>query len=238
MPKKKRNVVKRSRAKTKRKKVTKRSVKKLSAFEVLKRNLQGKKISKADSDRFNTLMFDVLRYALAMLFVSAIIIGVTEFRVDQRPLNNAVLLNAKLYLTALGYDSSHIWFGPYTGKDPVLVIPCASNGNYKGCISETCMFDAVITNECNGYIGYLTLLGFILAYPRIRWRDRFVGLSMGLVSVYWANVLRLTSISMVMRDVGCNMFDLWHLTIWREGMILWVLAFWVLWMQSLQKKKR
>ncbi|MBN1157399.1 hypothetical protein JXA85_07285, partial [Candidatus Woesearchaeota archaeon] len=92
-----------------------------------------------------------------------------------------------------------------------------------------------IINECNGYVGYLAIIGLVFAYPRISWKERFRGIVIGMAFVYWMNVMRLISMAMAMNDISCWLFDFVHIFIWREGMIVGTLLIWAVWMMTLKE---
>ncbi|MCD6229392.1 MAG: exosortase/archaeosortase family protein [Candidatus Diapherotrites archaeon] len=91
------------------------------------------------------------------------------------------------------------------------------------------VFRSSIVRECVGYISILAVIGLIVGYPFAGFRKKLFGLLIGVPLIYFANVVRITTIMMGVHDIGYWVFDLFHIFIWREGMILVSLGIWFFW---------
>ena len=98
-------------------------------------------------------------------------------------------------------------------------------------------FRSSIVRECVGYISIFAIIGLILGYPFASFRKKMIGLMVGAPIIYFANVIRITTIMMGVHDLGFWVFDLFHIFIWREGMILIALGVWFLWTRMPEKLK-
>lgn len=188
-----------------------------------------------EKEDFVPLCMDIIRYSLIMSSIAIFVLLFHTSQMTLRPLNEAVSYNTVFFLNSLDYYAEYIPQGPYEGNDPIIKTICQSQGYYNECKDEICTFEQVIINECNGYVGYLAIIGLVFAYPRISWKERFRGIVIGMAFVYWMNVMRLISMAMAMNDISCWLFDFVHIFIWREGMIVGTLLIWAVWMMTLKE---
>ena len=84
-----------------------------------------------------------------------------------------------------------------------------------------------VAEECSGF-ELLGLLGAaMIAYP-VSWRRRLTGLALLVPFVFTLNVVRVASLSLVLA-YHPSAFDVLHTFVWQGLLILFALAYWVLW---------
>ncbi len=91
-------------------------------------------------------------------------------------------------------------------------------------------FSIRIIRECTAESSVILLVAAILAYP-CTWRDRAIGLALGVPCVLLLNLVRLTSLFWV-GLVRRELFETAHLVVWQSLMVLAVVGLWLLWTQK------
>ncbi len=91
-------------------------------------------------------------------------------------------------------------------------------------------FALQVIRECTAESPLVLLLAAILAYP-CGFREKLVGLAVGVPGILLLNVVRLASlfwIGLVRRDL----FDTAHVLVWQSLMVLAVVGLWLLWVRQ------
>lgn len=91
------------------------------------------------------------------------------------------------------------------------------------------LFEVQIIPECVGWIGIFAVSALVIAYPRVPWRKRAVGLLITLPTMYVINVLRLVTSVYSAYIGGIRTFEFTHNTLWKATLILCALGLWMVW---------
>jgi exosortase H (IPTLxxWG-CTERM-specific) len=92
-------------------------------------------------------------------------------------------------------------------------------------------FAVSIERGCNGVEATLVLLAAILAFPA-PWKNKFIGLGVGIVAVQGLNVVRVISL-FYLGQWNFKVFEWAHLYVWQALIMLDVLVVWLLWVRTL-----
>jgi exosortase H (IPTLxxWG-CTERM-specific) len=94
-------------------------------------------------------------------------------------------------------------------------------------------FAVSIERGCNGVEATLVLLAAILAFPA-PWRNKAIGLAIGIVAVQGLNVVRIISL-FYLGQWNEHVFQWAHLYLWQALIMLDVLVVWLLWVRTLPR---
>jgi exosortase H (IPTLxxWG-CTERM-specific) len=92
-------------------------------------------------------------------------------------------------------------------------------------------FAVSIEAGCNGIEATIVLVAAIFAFPA-RWRDRLVGLAIGIAAVQGLNVVRVISL-FYLGQWNMRVFEWAHLYVWQALIMLDVLVVWLVWVRLL-----
>jgi len=95
-------------------------------------------------------------------------------------------------------------------------------------------FGITIEAGCNGIEAAIILLAAVLATPAT-WRQRLIGLALGLTTVQALNILRIISL-FYLGQWNRTAFDWAHLYVWQALIMLDVLLVFLLWLRLLSKQ--
>lgn len=88
-------------------------------------------------------------------------------------------------------------------------------------------FAVHIIEECTGIYEVLIFCAAVLAYPTI-WKDKWLGLGLGIPLLYLFNVLRI-GVLLLVGKFQPEYFDFMHLYFWQATLILMITSVWLLW---------
>ena len=94
----------------------------------------------------------------------------------------------------------------------------------------------VVITECTGL--YTTIIYFsIIGADPARFRDKALGLLIGIPSIHILNLARMVFISLVLYHRP-GLFDLFHGYLWQVGFVIFMLLLVILWMGKIAKPQR
>jgi exosortase H (IPTLxxWG-CTERM-specific) len=99
--------------------------------------------------------------------------------------------------------------------------------------STTNGFAVSIEAGCNGVEATIVLLAAILAFPA-PWKNKLVGLAIGVVAVQGLNVVRVISL-FYLGQWDRQWFEWAHLYVWQALIMLDVLIVWLVWVRTLPR---
>jgi exosortase H (IPTLxxWG-CTERM-specific) len=127
------------------------------------------------------------------------------------------------WTTALAHASAQmVQLFDGTARAEGIVLRSLSNG-----------FAVSIERGCNGVEATLVLLAAILAFPA-PWRNKAIGLAIGVLAVQGLNVVRIISL-FYLGQWNERVFEWAHLYLWQALIMLDVLVVWLLWVRTLPR---
>ena len=93
-----------------------------------------------------------------------------------------------------------------------------------------------IESGCNGVEATIVLVAAILAFPA-PWKNRLVGLAVGIAAVQGLNVIRVISL-FYLGQWDIDVFEWAHLYVWQALIMLDVLIVWLIWVRTLADGRR
>lgn len=100
-------------------------------------------------------------------------------------------------------------------------------GRADGGLVTSTIFSAQIIPECTGVFPTLLLVAAVLAYP-CGWRDKLLGIALGVPTMMFINVVRLVTLFYV-GYWRPDVFEAAHLVVWQSLMIFFTVAVWLGW---------
>ncbi len=89
----------------------------------------------------------------------------------------------------------------------------------------------LISWDSTGWKSMYALAALVMATPVKDWHRKIRFLFIGVLLVFLINYLRITSTILISLRFGFQYFDVIHLFLWREGLILAVVAIWYVWLR-------
>ena len=102
--------------------------------------------------------------------------------------------------------------------------------NADGTILWSDTFAVNVVAECTAVGPLIVFMGTVVTYPSA-WRDKAVGLLMGLVVLSAVNLARIASLFWI----GSNypqQLDVAHLLVWQTAMIVLAILVWLVWVEA------
>ena len=96
-------------------------------------------------------------------------------------------------------------------------------------------FAVSIESGCNGIEASIVLVAAILAFPA-PWRNKLLGLLVGIVAVQGLNIVRVISLFYI-GQWSLRVFDWAHLYVWQALIMLDVLIVWLVWVRTLPRSR-
>lgn len=87
-----------------------------------------------------------------------------------------------------------------------------------------------ISWDSTGWKSMYAVAALILATPISKFSRRMKFAALGTAIIFFINFLRVTTTILISARFGFNYFDIVHTVLWREGLILAVVAVWLVWM--------
>jgi exosortase H (IPTLxxWG-CTERM-specific) len=88
-------------------------------------------------------------------------------------------------------------------------------------------FSVQIITECTGLFESVILVSAILAY-QATWRERLLGIVLGVGTLYLMNVLRIAFLLVVGRHAP-DFFEFAHVYFWQTLLAIFITAIWLVW---------
>ncbi len=89
-----------------------------------------------------------------------------------------------------------------------------------------------VSFDSTGWKSLYALIALALAVPRINLYEKLKFLIVGLPILFALNILRILTTILVALEFGLQYFDMVHLFLWREGLIIAVVVLWYLWLRK------
>lgn len=89
-----------------------------------------------------------------------------------------------------------------------------------------------ISWDSTGWKSMYTLIALVLATPTFKLAKRFTFLLYSVPTIFFLNFLRIVTTILFAINYGFEYFELLHMLIWREGMILAVVILWFLFLKG------
>lgn len=96
--------------------------------------------------------------------------------------------------------------------------------------SKVSGFGVSIEAGCNGVEAAIILIAGMLAFPS-SWKQKLVGIAIGIVAVQGVNLLRIISL-FYLGQWSVHAFEFAHLYLWQALIMLDVLVVWLLWVRA------
>jgi exosortase H (IPTLxxWG-CTERM-specific) len=88
-------------------------------------------------------------------------------------------------------------------------------------------FSVQIITECTGLFESVILVSAILAY-KATWRERLLGIVLGVGTLYLMNVLRIAFLLVVGRHAP-DLFEFAHVYFWQTLLAIFITVIWLVW---------
>lgn len=88
-----------------------------------------------------------------------------------------------------------------------------------------------ISWDSTGWKSMYAIASLIIATPISRISRRIKSATIGIAIIFFVNYLRILTTIMISANFGFRLFDIIHTVLWREGLILVVVAVWFIWMR-------
>ncbi|MFH1978202.1 MAG: archaeosortase/exosortase family protein [Candidatus Aenigmatarchaeota archaeon] len=174
-----------------------------------------KKMEKHNPQMWKTLIFFSRLVVLSIPVYLVITLGV-----DLIVLQNTVADNSYLMFKYTGFAVAK--------EGPALTV---------GLDDETRQpFYFIISEDSTGWKSLLFFGALLLAVPEIHNRKRMWGLIIGLPVIWIGNLVRIYVIVMVERSYGFQAAAITHDYLWQVGLMILVLATWLLWYAKVTEK--
>ena len=90
-------------------------------------------------------------------------------------------------------------------------------------------FAVHIIDECVGWLEMVIFISAVLAF-KTTWRNRALGVVLGVFGIYFFNVVRILVLILVGRFAN-DLFDFTHVYFWQATLIVLITGLWVLWIR-------
>ncbi len=93
-----------------------------------------------------------------------------------------------------------------------------------------------IVKDCLGWKSFVALSGLIISTRKVRWKNKLLGILMGLLLIILGNVVRLVTTIYFGAKHIVN-FEIIHTIIWQWGLTFFILIIWLMWLKYFSEKK-
>jgi exosortase/archaeosortase family protein len=145
------------------------------------------------------------------------------FNFSYSPLQKFLTSASRPFIEFFGYDTTVINYHACN-------VPAIFGNKFKEpvCISW----------DSTGWKSMYALAALIIATPVIAWKKKLKFLSIGIPVIFLINYLRIVTTILFALKFGWQYFEIVHTLIWREGLILAVVAVWYVWLRNTEKAKK
>ena len=111
--------------------------------------------------------------------------------------------------------------------DYKLIDAFFDNVSWRGATLTHDGFSVQVIAECTGLFEAVILVSAVLAY-KATWRERAVGILLGVSVLYLLNIIRIGFLLLVGRYAP-QYFDFAHIYFWQSLLIVYITAIWLCW---------
>jgi len=134
----------------------------------------------------------------------------------------------QLFLRDITYQTlKFIEYSVGLSEDPRCSIPVILISGHS--IDPIC-----ISWDCTGWKSMYALLALTLTTPFSNLRKKLKFLAIGIPTIFFLNYLRIITTILISLNFGIQYFEVVHTLLWREGLILAVIAIWYLWLKKVK----
>lgn len=169
--------------------------------------------------RKNERVFSVLLFLLKFNLLAIPMYALMYLNVSFPPLQHFLAEFLYTALKTFGYDIS---------KNRLIL----------GLTSGFTIATVKISVDCTGWKSMYALAALMIATPVPNDRNKLKFLVLGMASIFLINMVRLLTTITIVYRIGFQYLDVIHTILWREGLILAVIAIWYLWLRKVAKNKR
>jgi len=90
-----------------------------------------------------------------------------------------------------------------------------------------------ISMDSTGWKSLYALVALVIATPDRKWKEKIKFLIFALPVIFGLNVLRIATTIAMCATYGLQYFEIIHTLLWREGLILVVVAVWYIWLRRI-----
>jgi len=160
------------------------------------------------------LVFNLLAIPLYLLMY---------FNFSYPPLQNFLTSASRPFIEFFGYDTTVITYHACN-------VPAISGNKFPEpvCVSW----------DSTGWKSMYALAALAIATPLVVWKKKLKFLAIGVPLIFLINYLRIVTTILIALRFGWQYFEVVHTLIWREGLILAVVAIWYIWLRKTGKAKK
>lgn len=123
----------------------------------------------------------------------------------------------------------------FTAWVDYLVLAAFADGvEHHGKLVSFKGFSVKIIEECTGIYEVLIFVSAVLAFPT-GWRDKWIGLGLGVPLLYLFNVVRILFL-IVVGQYWPDTFEFMHLYFWQATLIVMITSVWLLWIYRVVRR--
>jgi len=177
-----------------------------------------KEKTKKSSKFFNKKKFETIAWFLIKFNLLAIPLYLAMyFNFSYPPLQNFLTAASVPFIELFGYETSLI---------------NSSNCNIPSIFGIGFEEPICISWDSTGWKSMYALAALAIATPVAAWKRKLKFLGIGLPLVFLINYLRIVTTILIALKFGWGYFDIVHTFLWREGLILAVVAIWYIWLRK------
>jgi len=113
----------------------------------------------------------------------------------------------------------------------------AKQGIVLTLVAGNAITNIIIDMDCTGWKSMYAVAALALATPAPNDWKKLKFIAAGASALFALNLLRVFTTIVVAYEVGFGYLDIVHTLLWREGLIIAVLAIWYLWLRNLRLAK-
>src|SRR4030042_2288171 len=139
------------------------------------------------------------------------------FNLSSPPLQNFLAIVSEPAIKIFGYQTSLV-YSPYCNAKSIFLPEFEKSI----CISW----------DSTGWKSMYALAALAIATPFIAWRKKWKFIAIGVPLVFAINYLRIVTTILIALKFGFQYFEVVHTVLWREGLILLIVAIWFVWLRK------
>lgn len=139
------------------------------------------------------------------------------FNLSYPPLQNFLATISAPFIKLFGYQTSLV-YSPYCNAKSIFL----PEFEKAICISW----------DSTGWKSMYALAALAIATPFIAWKKKWKFIAIGVPTVFVINYLRIVTTIVIAIKFGWQYFDIVHTVLWREGLILLIVAIWFVWLRK------
>jgi exosortase/archaeosortase family protein len=139
------------------------------------------------------------------------------FNIYSPQFQNFITFISKPFIDIFGYNTT---------------LEYTSHCNVKAIFIPDYQQSVCISWDSTGWKSMYALAALAIATPFITWRKKWKFITIGVPIVFVLNYIRIVTTILISLKFGFQYFDMVHTILWREGLILAVVAIWYLWVRK------